>query len=299
MGGASAQIAYQDITPSSNFSGEEVAETRLYGEPYRVRSTSNLCWGGDEAILRHLALLVLASSPDTTELSDPCLNRGATRIVSSDDFVESVCLRTVSGKPLFAEGKNYTFRGLPSTARCNAQVARVLDAAECSSTFVHCPHIERQAPPTNMSFYAFSTYYYATRALPLHDNISLVKFTEETEKFCLRGWQSIIDAAIHKPKYAMNYCFHLNYIKQTLSKLYLLDSSHWEHLHFVKYIGSQTAGWALGMMINATNALSPLDETPPVIRAPTFIAFILIATFLVIVAIIVSLKKPSGQTRTN
>lgn len=294
MGGASAQIAYE--AEAGSFPAEKTVATRLYGQEYLVRATSNLCWGGGEAIHRHQAILIIHSGKEATEINDPCLNEGATRSLQGSELDNWVCVESVNGAKYYDGAVNYTFKGVPNVEQCASLVWQMLDLRTCKQRFKYCFEEEEKSPPASMTFMAFSTYYYATRALVMKDSISLADFQLGTKSFCEQPWERILSAGIHKAKYAIDFCLLLNYMRQTLSSVYKFEEAQWPNIKFVRKIEKQSIGWALGLMINSTNAISPLDPTPPVIEVPLFTVFMAISMVLLVISIFFYFKKKTVLT---
>ncbi|KAI1292151.1 Ectonucleoside triphosphate diphosphohydrolase 3 [Halotydeus destructor] len=290
MGGASVQIAYE--TADDAVANER---TTLYGKQYKVRSSSSLCFGSDELVKRHLAILIMEVGKDgRTEIGDPCLNKGASRTVSGSEISQWLCTETVDGNEFYDPAKTYNFVGQYNSQACNRLASQVYDADTCQKTFKRCMIEEPQQPPANMTYYAMSSFYYATRVLSMDDQISFDDFLKETDAFCSQSWDSVVASKLHDVKFAIKFCFQLKSMRYMLSQSFKFSNDQWKDMRFAKKLGGHSIGWSLGLMINSTTAMSPLPAEPPVLVSEGLVSIVIVAMILFALAVLFFFKSKSS-----
>ncbi|RWS08400.1 ectonucleoside triphosphate diphosphohydrolase 2-like protein, partial [Dinothrombium tinctorium] len=271
MGGASAQIAYEVSNTTARTAEEE--DVVLFGTEYRVLADSNLCFGKDEALKRYLVTLIQSHSSSDSIITDPCLQEDAQRTIHGSELSKSACLHSSSpGIKLFSHDIAYLFKGSAKRRECSKAIEKVVDVEECRKTFKYCIKVRSNPPPRDMLFYAISNYYFATsNSFPSAHNVSAKEFQANIQLWCSRKWADIVDNVKYPLRFVIDYCFLLNYIYVTLTKVYKFDELLFENIIFQKRVDGQSISWSLGYMINSTNGLPPLEPYPPLIPKGPFI----------------------------
>lgn len=268
MGGASAQIAYE-ISNNSIESTNPVSSVRLYGIDHKVKSSSNLCFGVDQARLRLYSMLRLTKGPKNVYVN-PCAPTGSSVNVSRSELDGNKCIETISPSE-FSEDF-YTFEGGSNPSECNELVEKLVNPDLCKRTYFWCPTIESSNAIDNVSIVALSSYFYSSNILKLDDSGSIIKdrFINESNHYCSLTLNEAVKFNDRvQAKYADKYCFQLKYIQNTLLNVYKLGSD-WTNVVFKEKIGSASLGWSLGLMINATNAIPSESIREPIIGNVSF-----------------------------
>lgn len=294
MGGASTQYAFavnpDDVPGTLNFT-----KIRLYGHNYTIAADTYLCYGLTESMRRHRAMLVTDLN-STKPINDPCLPKGRTVSFKAQNLFDQPCTQTTEFSVWLAENpqnkeKMFQFEGGSNFSNCSALVEKQLNMSVCTETgFQMCA-----APPpvfnTEHQFYAVSGYFYITRFLN-STNATLQELVDEIENWCATTWGEMNDLPVSSQDKNMilTYCFGGNYIVQWLTQMYGFNDSTWKNLMFQDKIGEADLGWALGFMINASNAIPEEAPTPPSLSKATFAVIVVLCIFAILISLILARK---------
>ena len=274
MGGASAQIAYE---VNASLSGSDLTTVRLYGVDHTVKSSSNLCFGVDQARLRLFVMLRLNVGPKVPVMANPCAPKGSLVSVSRSELDENKCVETKS--ELAFQEDFYSFAGSSNPSECWELVQQLLDPVHCDRNFFRCPEREETSAIDSSSIVALSSYFYTSNILNLDSSGSILKedFIKQSDEYCSLDLNQALKWKNVKGKYADVYCFQLKYIAATLTQAYKL-TTNWSNVVFKERIGSASLGWSLGLMINATNAIPSEAIAETIIGSASF-SFMTISCF--------------------
>lgn len=284
MGGASAQIAYEVNASISNtsisntsVSSSDLTTVRLYGVNHTVKSSSNLCFGVDQARFRLFVMLRLISGPKKAIITNPCAPKGSLVNVSRSELDENKCVETKDGFSF--QEDYYSFVGSSNPSECRELVQQILDPVHCEQNFFRCPEREETSAIDSTSIVALSSYFYTSNILNLDRSGSIFKedFIKQSDEYCSLDLNQALKWKNVTGKYADVYCFQLKYIEATLTQTYKL-TTNWSNVVFKKNIGSASLGWSLGLMINATNAIPSEAITETIIGSVSF-SFMTISCF--------------------
>jgi len=281
-GGASAQVTA--LAPSNNWMSKDHSEEEatkalvIDGETYDLALSSHLCYGQAEAVTRHRAELVYQlyldaghSLPDPLQVSDPCLPRQANLTFSLASLFSSPCTRYQDSTFVEQIGEklstNVTF--VPGDlGLCQPAVAKAFDPLHCFNRYVQptnekiCLDPSTIPPPTNQTYFAFSTYWYLTTSMRLNRGPVSTPFTFTKAKFD-ESLTAICNSSLPKlrqdPKedgwglgdtvYVA--CFQANFMEALLTTGYKFSPMQWSNIIVVKRLGQPPAevGWTLGQAL--------------------------------------------------
>lgn len=285
MGGASTQISFEVDEKYQNNS--EVQTLRLYGENYHVYSVSYLCYGAAEIYRRYLASIV--PDPETKAvLTSPCHHNGWKESFNADYLFNEPCTETKKLKEwiYFNSHKlnyTYTFEGGFDSQACKARMMDIFNPEICSQTYKDC---FQPIDPVTMpeKFMAFSSFFYTAEFVKAEKNTSLAEYREKVEGFCKQNWKDVDKVPYPKPtkKTLPRFCLQGYAVDIILTFGYNFNDSTWESITFTKEIEGKSVGWALGFMINATNAIPEEGVEPAAISTVVFIILIIICCLLLV-----------------
>ncbi|CAG0922240.1 unnamed protein product [Notodromas monacha] len=233
MGGASTQITFEVTEGTPIADPKDEANLRLFGHSYRIFSRSFTCFGINESHRRYLALLYAKSTPGVA-ISDPCGNAGRVSNVSVSWLFDSPCTQGLQSTTLAETSETVPIVGAWNETECSATIDELLSAEECNKYSNFCFNSSTVPPRIEgTSFIAFSIFYYAASELGLPSSVS-----EET--------------------------FYEAALDETGEEFKLI-----EFRRKLPTPNGTDVGWALGFMINATNAL-PEDKPGPPMSSTLF-----------------------------
>jgi hypothetical protein len=297
-----------DIVPDPT-----IINVQLFGRNYSVKAQSNLCFGMDQARLRHQFILLqrraLSYSSRFTDpavdIIDPCMPSNSKYVVSGDKFMNP-CLDPVDGKTwksIIAD-KLYNFIGSSGDQECQKSISEMLDWTECSSNFQRCFQFdtEKSRVTDSKKIIAISGFYYASMILPVNEDSSITQevFEQETSRLCKNDLNDLIHTDNVEKDFVDMYCFQLKYVDRLLTAMYQIHGQKFSDIIFTKKINQQSFGWTLGLMINATNILPAATVDNSLISELTFICICITASSVILVAIVIGyqslqLTKPIQQ----
>lgn len=269
-GGASTEISFE--VPDPALATKNVS---VFGADYHVYSSSHLCYGQSEAARRYFVHLVYDAYKKSGKLPEsvkaPCQPKGddgSEYKLQAKDLFFSICTeyKDEAFQRLATENPErvFAFSGQSDDKKCQEEVARTFNVAECRSTYKrpHCfdPAKER-APPADSQFVAFSTYWYLVSALRLQQSedgglLSAQRFGDSVTSLC------VSDAASANrllgslgPEVERTSCFKGLFMRHLLAEGYHLGQKWGDRVRFVNRIGDAEVGWTLGRMLIDTNSL--------------------------------------------
>jgi len=281
-GGASAQVTA--LAPSNNWMSKGAPEEQaiealvLDGTRYDLVLSSHLCYGQAEAVKRHRAELVYQlyldaghSLPSPLQVSDPCLPKEANLTLSLASLFSSPCTRYKDST--FVEhisrklATNVTL--VPGDLNlCQVTVAKAFDPLHCFNRYVQpkkeniCLDPSTIPPPTNQTYFAFSTYWYLTTSMRLNRGPVSTPFTFTKAKYD-ESLLAICNSSLPKLKQDPKEdgwgltdtmyvaCFQANFLEALLTTGYHFSPAQWPNIIVVKRLGQPPAevGWTLGQAL--------------------------------------------------
>ncbi|XP_028004912.1 ectonucleoside triphosphate diphosphohydrolase 1 isoform X2 [Eptesicus fuscus] len=292
LGGASTQITFV-LRNQTIESPDNALYFRLYGKDYNVYTNSFLCYGKDQALLKKL---IKDSQVSNGTISDPCFNRGYSRIMNISDLTSSPC--TKKDKPTLPFPK-LQIHGTGNYQQCQKLVLKLFDNSDCPYSHCAFDKIFLPLPQPDEHFGAFSAYYYVMNFLNLTSDESLTQeeITDAMEKFCSQPWK---DLKIHfgnvKEKYLSEYCFSGTYIITLLQGGYHFTPDFWKNIHFMEEIRHTDVGWTLGYMLNLTNMIPAEQPVSSPLPHSTYVSLMVLFSLILVAVIFIGLlifHKPS------
>jgi len=323
LGGASTQIAFEIVDyqsqPKKNESSKHsidgevpsfkindiktdevmvhdpsIITVQLYGKNHSIKSQSNLCFGMSQAKLRHHFKLLQETTDQSVEIVDPCMPSYMRYSVSGQEFIDTPCLKASEGnqwKDVDAE-KHYKFIGSSDDAKCQQTVNDMLDWNTCGKQFERCFKFDPSQSQVTSSkkIIAISGFSYSAKILYLNEDssISQDEFKSQTSKLCSSDLYDVLrfSAKIDKD-YVGQYCFQLKYVDRLLTAIYKIHGDKFSDIVFTTKINQQSFGWALGLMINATNILPSATIEGGIISGSSFISIAIFAVLIVCISMVV------------
>ncbi|CAG0919922.1 unnamed protein product [Notodromas monacha] len=274
MGGASTQITFEVTEGTPIADPKDEANLRLFGHSYRIFSRSFTCFGINESHRRYLALLYAKSTPGVA-ISDPCGNAGRVSNVSVSWLFDSPCTQGLQSTTLAETSETVPIVGAWNETECSATIDELLSAEECNKYSNFCFNSSTVPPRIEgTSFIAFSIFYYAASELGLPSSVSEETFYEAALELCSRTYQTMSDLYAGKAgeKIEHVFCFEAFLIYKILRDNYGMGGEEFKLIEFRRKLPTPNGtdvGWALGFMINATNAL-PEDKPGPPMSSTLF-----------------------------
>jgi len=281
-GGASAQVTA--LAPSTNWTSKDALEEEankalvIEGITYDLFLSSHLCYGQAEAVKRHRAELVYQlyldaghSLPTPLQVSDPCLPKEANLSISLASLFSSPCTQYKDSSFVKHLGRklatNVTL--VPGDlSLCQASVAKAFDPLHCLNRYIQpkeeniCLDPATIPPPTNQTYFAFSTYWYLTTSMRLNRGPVSNPFTFTKAKYD-ESLLAICNSSLPKLKQDPKEdgwglretvyvaCFQANFLEALLSTGYHFSPEQWSNIIVVKRLGQPPAevGWTLGQAL--------------------------------------------------
>ncbi|XP_023332999.1 ectonucleoside triphosphate diphosphohydrolase 8 isoform X3 [Eurytemora carolleeae] len=263
-GGASAQIttevAKEDATHNIT----------LYGKNYNLRTLSHLCFGQKEALYRHRSALVEEyyknSSTLPSRLEDPCAPLGSVVAQSLKALFSSPCTQ-FNNKDLMDKVSGVEnmvlFVGSSSIDQCRIKVEELFHYDLCIERYRQFTDelvcIKNTNPPhPQLSYYAFSTYWYLIQVLNLPSQHSLQRYDDASRDLCTKSRNESIEDGV-EDKIVDSVCFKSIFMKALLTQGYKIDAENYSKIRFVKRAGSAEVGWTLGHSILVSNSIPEIQ----------------------------------------
>ena len=311
LGGSSTQISFQvdfevDLPTkgvSNDTNDPSIINESIFGVNHSVITQSNLCFGMDQARLRHQFLLMqqqaLVNFSQLTlidsNIVDPCMPTNSRFLVSSDELMNNPCLMEAEDASKWKEitpGVVYPFAGSYDERKCNRMIEILMSWNECKGMFAKCFKFDpSQAMVTkSRKIFAISGFYSVAMVLSLDQESSISKavYDEETKKLCSMDLNDVIHFSPKLDKdYVDQYCFQLKYVQKILSG-YQIKNDKFSDIVFTTKINKQSIGWTQGLAMNsiryrpAIKKIRPISETSHtviIITAITLIAIGLVIIF--------------------
>ena len=180
LGGSSTQISFEvdfevDLPTkgvSNDTNDPSIIYESIFGVNHSVITQSNLCFGMDQARLRHQFLLMqqqaLVNSSQVTLIDsnfvDPCMPTNSRYLVSSDMLIMNPCLMQAEGASKWKEitpGVVYTFAGSYDERKCNRMMEIMMSWNQCKGMFAKCFkfHSSQAMVTKSRKIYAISGFY--------------------------------------------------------------------------------------------------------------------------------------------
>lgn len=252
LGGASTEISFEpERLPETG--SPEFLSLMMYGSNYTIYAGSYLCYGLNEAYRQYLADLVENHNSSLgVEITDPCSPRGSIVSLSYQEIFEVPC--TMNRSHSIHKNITYMFRGSSDVNQCTEQVKDIFT----SCTNPPCPIDHQTRPPVYGEFLAFSGYFYTMNYLNLTNEggyINLVDFEKAYKDLCMRNLSDMTPYSSSDALPGIPQCFRAVYIHTLLLDVYGFNGSNWNNLKFVNKVNGNDLGWAVGYMLNASNAI--------------------------------------------
>ncbi len=278
-GGASSQITFELDSDDYSTTGNDTQLVSLFGQDYRVFTSSQLCYGQAEALKRYLVRLVYLAYENhdrsiVTTIDAPCQPRNHKYQTTARELFDSLCTEYKDSefkvKATADPELTFTFLGRSDHRLCHQLVEEAFNYTRCEATYAHGHCFKRPlpSPPAGMNFLAFSTYWYLTSLLNLADDYySATTLSESVRKLCASSVQEahqMLSSAQTETKVtseiAGNSCFRGLFMLRLLSGGYQVTEEF--DVEFVGRLGDAEVGWTLGYMLRETNSLPACSGTP-------------------------------------
>ncbi|XP_070539986.1 ectonucleoside triphosphate diphosphohydrolase 8-like [Ptychodera flava] len=289
MGGASLQISFipEDL---SEVPPENTAMQTMYGENYVVYTHSYLCYGINEAVRRYLATLVKEAGY-TSPVVNPCSPVGFSQELTAKYLFDAHCSKgnearrawgsEVTLPPGVPENSTFTLEGSSNTEQCKTEIQKLFNTSAYLSVY---------KPPVAGQFYAFSTFFYTATFLNLTTDVNLTDYTTAIHDLCGKPWSEVQTMPSARKDMLHAECFRsmFCYLFLTDPMSYGFTEETW-NIRFVGDIGGTTVGWALGLMLNATNMIRSEDVKGQAISSGAYAGLMVLFCIILIVGLVTAL----------
>jgi len=289
-GGASAQFTLEVPKEDSNYN------ITLYGENYYISAQSFLCYGQQEAVNRHRAMMLFKeynrqNNTLPSRMYDPCGPSGSRVQLKLQDIFDSACTQLNDQDFMNKMGEmNATveYVGSPDLGQCNDHVLEHFMPQLCESRFkqystdIVCLDPSLIISPPNQTFFAMSTFWYLTSALKLPESHDLASYNEKLETVCSLTREELIAEGIME-MVVDTACFKAVFMKALLTEGYHFNDTIYKQIKFVKRVGGADVGWTLGHVVLASNSIPPVQGTI-YLSDMMFAALMTISFFFVVLA---------------
>jgi len=266
-GGASAQVTMEVDISQANF------DITLYGHKYHLFTQSHLCYGQKMAIYRHRAQMVyeqyLTDKTIKRVIEEPCAPIGSQIVQSFKDLFGTACTQFLDkqfmNKTKWRKG-SVRFVGTGDVSKCKYYADTSFDYTLCTNRFVQyssdtvCMDPSSILPPTQRTYYAFSTYFYLISSLGLPETHSLQRLEEKVNSLCSSSKSTLLRAGVDE-FVADSACYKALFMIQLLTKAYHFDNQTYQQIKFVKELNGADVGWTLGHTIISSNSLPAVAPT--------------------------------------
>ncbi|XP_041854851.1 ectonucleoside triphosphate diphosphohydrolase 2-like [Melanotaenia boesemani] len=254
LGGASTQITF--VTPEKVEAKSNEMVLKLFGQTYRLYTQSFLCYGQDQFLRKLLARLIQAQGLGTKQISHPCFPRNfSTSIRLGEDVFNSPC--TAAYRPAqFDPDMDVMVVGTGDYQKCLDNVKMMFSFSNCS--YSKCSFNGVFQPSVTGNFMAFSAFYFTQTYITLLTNITITspkRTTEAIQLICNMTMSELIEKTKQPEKFMKNVCAVSNFVQVLLIQGYRFDEVSLPSIAFKKKAGDASVGWALGYMLNVTNAV--------------------------------------------
>ncbi|OQV21649.1 Ectonucleoside triphosphate diphosphohydrolase 1 [Hypsibius exemplaris] len=297
LGGSSTQIAFaaEEVpTASPNF------KLTFFGRSYQLYSKSFECRGKSEAHRLLRARLIVnhmksqqQSSKKVPTIEHPCYPAGLVFAENHTTVFGSYCTRyltTTAATASFPQRMEYQFRGTGNVTQCQREVRSLFDETKCPIGDRDCS-FRSKLKSMNITgpFMGFAGMFYVMQFFNLtHDEdhvatkltIKPQNFRDAYRRHCTLAWPelSMMYAKSTYEPFLMNYCFDGIFIDTLLYDVYGFSDEEFERIQFRSTVNGVSAGWAVGLALNSTNAIPPENELERMSKAFFLIFLVIFAT---------------------
>lgn len=291
-------IDFNDIRSDDILPDPSIINVKLYDKNYSVKALSNLCFGMDQARVRHHFMLLQETATSSSNqidpsvtMTDPCMPTNSRFSISGDKLTPNPCLDASLNwrwKSVDAS-KTYNFIGSSDDSKCQKRINDMLDWSTCNNKFRTCFRFDpsKSQVTSSKKIIAISGFYYSASILPLNDDssISQALFESEAVRLCNSDLNDVLSFSPKVEKdYAKEYCFKVKFVDRLLTHTYRIHGEKFSDIVFTNKINQKSFGWTLGLMINATNILASGTTETSMISAVVFILICVNAIIVILLA---------------
>lgn len=234
LGGASTQICFESDTPVLE---DDFPISIGLANVDGLYAKSFLRFGTDQA--------------KTMSIEKTARLQGAN---ANQSIVQFPCFFQGYKENMFINGYEYSVTGTSNYSECSKLISSLFFTnydqecffESCSIRGAYQPEI-----PTDMTFYAVSSFFYSINSLHLNSDVSLYKFQSVVENICSQNISSIKDT-FHDAALLPYFCWRAAYAFGILRDGYKFPMD-FKNLRFVDKVNEQSVSWAQGAMLLEAN----------------------------------------------
>lgn len=294
LGSSSMQITFQQKKDAKNASSIKTLD--IDGQKKTVYGHSYLCYGATEMERRSVAKVVKDSNFSPV-VENPCFQKGWNKTRKSSYLWAVPCCAGEYARNYLGEeitgpaNKSYVIKGTGNFTQCIQNLGTLLDRAcnktSCGINGEFQPNISKQ----NLTFLAFSTFYYIGKSLKLDPTSKKSTFRQKSKELCKKQYNPS-----EAGKFDYLQCLQASYGYYVLNNGFGLPND-WQ-LSFIDTINDREVGWTLGLMYMKKDEMyKRVIEKLQHLNTPEFVTLITIGIVLLLVSLGIILIKHFSSRR--
>ncbi|KAM9117334.1 ectonucleoside triphosphate diphosphohydrolase 2-like [Pangshura tecta] len=255
IGGASTRITFKMKERSTDPKNE--VTLRLFGQEHRVCTHHFLCYGTDQ-LRNRLLLKAIQDHGYVRDVSNPCWPLSYSRMVRFGSVHDGPCtgsnssLRTPTCEDVFH------VTGSSNSSACRKFMGSLFDDS------LFCGFSQRS--PNGVFRPNITRFQVISEALDLVKKMTpSTDLGQAVDSFCGLSMEELSRRFQMRPDSLADHCSISTFIYYLSTRGFLFDLDSSGQITFQKVVGSISAGWALGYMLNLTNTIP--EDKPSSLKA--------------------------------